>query len=72
MLRRAWFPNYDATLREQVRFLDMSNAGNTETGQTRTTVETRQAVSGMGVRYVLVISIGAALAGMALAYHFLF
>jgi hypothetical protein len=46
--------------------------GHTESSKTRTAVESRQAVTGMGVRYVLVISIGAALVGMALAYYFLF
>jgi len=50
----------------------MNNAWDTEKGKTRSAVEARQAVTGMGVRYVLVISIGAALIGMALAYHFLF
>jgi len=50
----------------------MSNAWDTETGKTRSTVEARQAVTGMGVRYVLFISVGAALVGMALAYYFLF
>jgi hypothetical protein len=74
---RAWFPDRNATLREIARFLTMSNAydtepGHTESGKTRTAVESRQAVTGMGVRYVLVISIGAALVGMALAYYFLF
>jgi hypothetical protein len=48
----------------------MSNVWNSDEKQ-RTAVEARQAVSGMGVRYVLVISLAAALVGMALAYYFL-
>ena len=51
----------------------MSNVWNEESHERqRTTVEARQAVSGMGVRYVLVISTLAALAGMAGAYYFFF
>jgi hypothetical protein len=50
----------------------MSNVYDNDSPKERTTVEARQAVSGMGVRYVLAISLGAALVGMALAYHFLF
>jgi len=51
----------------------MSNVWNSESHeQQRTTVEARQAVSGMGVRYVLVISTLAALAGMAGVYYFFF
>ena len=61
------------------RFLSMSNAWNTElpsrpdspgAGKTRTTTQARQAVSGVGVRYVLAISLSGALALMALAYFF--
>ena len=37
---------------------------------TRTTTQARQAVSGVGVRYVLAISLSAALALMAVAYFF--
>lgn len=54
----------------------MSNAWNPdlpsrpEQGKTRTATEARQAVSGVGVRYVLAISLSAALALMALAYFF--
>ena len=51
----------------------MSNVWNNESREPhRTTVEARQAVSGMGVRYVLVISTLAALAGMAGVYYFFF
>jgi hypothetical protein len=35
----------------------------------RTTIEARQGVSGMGVRYVLVISTLIALAAMAVAFY---
>jgi hypothetical protein len=61
------------------RFLFMSNAWNSdlpshpksrEDGKTRTTTQARQAVSGLGVRYVLAISLSGALALMALAYFF--
>ena len=38
--------------------------------KTRTATEARQAVSGVGVRYVLAISLSGALAMMALAYFF--
>jgi hypothetical protein len=54
------------------RFLFMSNAWNEsrEGEKTRTTTQARQAVSGLGVRYVLAISLSGALALMALAYFF--
>ena len=60
------------------RFLCMSNAWNPDlprpdspqAGKTRTTTQARQAVSGVGVRYVLAISLSGALALMALAYFF--
>ena len=38
--------------------------------KTRTTTQARQAVSGLGVRYVLAISLSGALALMAVAYFF--
>jgi len=44
----------------------MSNAGTPH----KSAVEARQGVSGMGVRYVLAISLSAALAGMALLWFF--
>lgn len=51
----------------------MSNVWNdNESHERHTAVEVRQAVSGMGVRYVLVISMLAALAGMAGVYYFFF
>lgn len=37
-----------------------------------TTVEARQGVSGLGVRYVLAISLSAALAAFAIVYFFYF
>jgi hypothetical protein len=49
------------------RFQGMSNAGS----QHKSALEARQGVSGMGVRYVLAISLSAALAGMALLWFFL-
>ena len=58
------------------RFLYMDNAWNPdrpdspEAEKTRTTTQARQAVSGVGVRYVLAISLSAALALMAVAYFF--
>lgn len=54
----------------------MSNAWNPDRSEsradekTRTTTQARQAVSGVGVRYVLAISLSAALALMAAAYFF--
>ncbi len=48
------------------RFQGMSNAGT----QHKSAVEARQGVSGMGVRYVLAISLSASLAGMALLWFF--
>jgi hypothetical protein len=51
----------------------MGNVWNDESQERhRTAVEARQAVSGVGVRYVLVISMLAALAGMFGVYYFLF
>jgi len=52
--------------------MTMSNAWNEsqEGEKTRTTTQARQAVSGLGVRYVLAISLSGALALMALAYFF--
>lgn len=47
-----------------------SRPGSREGENTRTTTEARQAVSGLGVRYVLAISLSAALGLMALAYFF--
>jgi hypothetical protein len=47
-----------------------SRADSPEAEQTRTTTQARQAVSGVGVRYVLAISLSAALALMAVAYFF--
>jgi len=61
------------------RFHYMDNAWNTEVSprgdpaeaeKTRTTTQARQGVSGVGVRYVLAISLSAALALMAVAYFF--
>ncbi len=73
MLRTAWFPNYNATLWDGARFRSMGNVWNDESQERhRTAVEARQAVSGVGVRYVLVISMLAALAGMFGVYYFLF
>jgi len=47
-----------------------SRADSRGTGKTRTATQARQAVSGVGVRYVLAISLSAALAFMALVYFF--
>jgi hypothetical protein len=61
------------------RFLSMSNTWNSDLPsgsesqdgeKTRTTTQARQAVSGLGVRYVLAISLSGALALMAVAYFF--
>ena len=50
---------------------DLPSGSESKDGQkTRTTTQARQAVSGLGVRYVLAISLSGALALMALAYFF--
>jgi hypothetical protein len=59
------------------RFQVMSDAWNPGTGpeaehKELSTTEARQGVSGLGVRYVLAISLSAVLAAFAIVYYFFF